>query len=97
MSSFVSGIDVPISDMPAGMAFDGGGSGGGGFGSGLLGSIGKGLLGGLEKGLTGGLGGSGASSDGASRGSYSDQTRSMLNYLIAEAIKSFEPGQSTLS
>ncbi len=97
MSSIVTGIDVPVGAMPAGMAFeDGGGSGG--FGSNFLGALGKGVLGGLEKGLMGSIGGGGGSgSGGSSRGSYSDQTRSMLNYLIAEAIKSFEPGQSTLS
>lgn len=93
MSSIVTGIDVPISEMPAGMAFDdvvsttSGGSSGG-FGD-FLGSLGKGVL--------GALGGSSSSPGGSSRTPYTDQTRSMLNYLISEAIKSFEPAKSTIS
>jgi hypothetical protein len=90
MSVLSTGIDVPVSEMPVGMAFDDAGASSGGFGD-FLGSLGKGVLGAL-----GGTGSSSGSSS-ATRTPYTDQTRSMLNYLISEAIKSFEPAQSTIS
>jgi hypothetical protein len=87
MSSIVTGIDVPLDEMPVGMAFDSGASSGG-FND-FLGSLGKGVL--------GSLGSTDSNSGGPSRTPYTDQTRTMLNYLISEAIKSFEPAKSTIS
>lgn len=96
--SFAVGVDVPLSQMPAGMAFDGtsaGSSGGGG--------IGRAILDGLGQGVTGALGdifdGSdrGGYGSGSSRTPYTDRTRDMLNYLIKEAIQSFEPAKATIS
>jgi hypothetical protein len=92
MSSIVPGIDVPIAQMPAGMAFDGSEGIGSSFGSDLLGSLGKGLLGALGSSDSAAYG-----QTGASRTPYTDQTKGMLNYLITEAIKSFEPAGSTIS
>ena len=94
MSLLSVGVDVPVSQMPAGMAFDSPTSGSGGIGQSILGGIGKGILSGLESfggGSSGGYGGSDR------RSTYSDQTRDMLSYLIREAIDSFEPAKSTIS
>jgi len=91
--SFAVGVDVPVSQMPAGMAFDGGGGGGG---------LGQALLGGLQRGVTGALGdvfggASGATAEsGGSRTPYSDRTRDMLGYLLSQAIESFERPESTI-
>lgn len=92
--SFAVGVDVPVSQMPAGMAFDGGGGGSG---------LGRAILGGLQSGVTGGLGdvfGGGASGStagsGGSRTPYSDRTRDMLGYLLSQAIESFERPESTI-
>ena len=92
MSSIVPGIDVPIDQMPVGMAFDGSEGVGSSSGSDFLGALGKGLLGALGSSGSGSYG-----QTGASRTPYTDQTRGMLNYLITEAIKSFEPAGSTIS
>jgi len=90
MSSIVPGIDIPIDQMPVGMAFEGESSNS--TGSDFLGALGKGLLGAL-----------GNSDSGSYRQAemgqtpYTDRTRSMLNYLISEAINSFEPAKPTIS
>ena len=99
MNSFAVGVDVPVSQMPAGMAFDGSSGGGGGYG---LGNFGSDFLGGLGKGIMGALGGgssSGGSSGsyGGSRTPYTDQTKDLLGVLIRQAIDSFGPAESTLS
>jgi len=94
MSLLSVGVDVPVSQMPAGMAFDSPTSGSSGIGQSILGGIGKGILSGLDSfggGSSGGYGGSDR------RSSYSDQTRDMLSYLIREAIDSFEPAKSTIN
>lgn len=92
MSFIVPGADVPIGQMPAGMAFDGSESVGSFSGSDFLGTLGKGLLGAL-----GGSGSSAYGQSGTTRTPYTDQTKSMLNYLISEAIQSFESPKSTIS
>lgn len=94
MSLLSVGVDVPVSQMPAGMAFDSPTSGSGGIGQSILGGIGEGILSGLEsfgERSPGGYGGSDR------RSTYSDKTRDMLSYLIREAIDSFEPAKSTIS
>lgn len=93
MNPFAVGIDVPVSDMPAGMAFDSGSSGGYGikdFGSDLLGGLGKGLLGALS---------GGSSSGGYPRSStpYVDRTKDLMSILLSQAVDAFKPAQSTIS
>jgi hypothetical protein len=90
--SFAVGVDVPVSQMPAGMAFDG--ASGGGIGQSILGGIGKGILSGLDSAVGGGSQGSEGY---GSRTPYTDRTRDMLSYLIKEAIASFEPAKATIS
>lgn len=92
MNSFAAGVDVPVSQMPAGMAFDGAGSGGsGGIGSALLGGLGKGILGALSGGS------SGASSSGRSSTPYTDRTKDLLTVLISQAVDAFASPESTIS
>ena len=93
MSSIVTGVDVPLSQMPAGMAFDGVGSGGSG-----LGDFGSALLGGLGKGLLGSLGGSSSSSSdyGRSATPYGDRTKELLGVMLAQAIDAFAKPKSTI-
>ena len=91
--SYAVGVDVPVSQMPEGMAFESE-SPGGGLGQAILGGLGKGLLSGLNSAMDRGVGGSGGY---GGRPSYTDSTRDMLNYLIKEAIQSFEPAESTIS
>lgn len=92
MNPFAVGIDVPVSEMPAGMAFDSGSSGGYGikdFGLDFLGGLGKGLLGSS----------SGVSSSGYPRSStpYTDRTKDLLSVLLSQAVDAFKPAQSTIS
>jgi hypothetical protein len=76
------------------MAFDDASRGGSGIGESILSGLGQGILSGLES----GLGSSTRDSGGyGSRTPYTDRTRDMLNYLIKEAIESFEPAQATIS
>lgn len=88
--SFAVGVDVPVSQMPAGMAFDGGG------GNGILGSIGSGLL----KGITGGLGdvfgGSGSQASGgygSPRTTYADDTKRLMQAMLLQSMQSFDPSR----
>lgn len=93
MNPFAVGIDVPVSEMPAGMAFDPEPSSGYGikdFGSDLLSGLGKGLLGGLS-------GSSSQSGYSRSATPYTDRTRDLLGVLISQAVSAFKPGQSTIS
>jgi len=96
MSLLSVGRDVPVSQMPAGMAFDSGVSGGVG------GGIGQAILDGLGQGVTGALG---DMFDGPSRGGYgssgsrtpyTDRTRDLLSAYIRDAIDAFGPAQSTI-
>ena len=96
MSSIVQGIDIPLSQMPAGMTVaptPGEGYGAGNFGSDFLGSLGNGLLGGVSD----IFGGSSSGSSSGGRSTYTNQTKDILNKLIAEAIQAFEPAKSTIS
>lgn len=93
MNPFAVGIDVPVSEMPAGMAFDSEPSGGYGikdFGSDFLSGLGKGVLGAL---------GGGSRESGYARSStpYTDRTRDLLSVLITQAVDAFKPGRSTIS
>jgi len=90
------GIDVPLSQMPEGMAFDGPSAPpvGGGIGQSILEGIGKGILGGLDAFSSGPSGGYGSGYGG--RTSYTDQTRNMLAQLIREAVSSFDKPSSTI-
>jgi hypothetical protein len=88
--SYAVGVDVPVSQMPAGMAFDGGG------GNNILGTIGSGFL----KGLTGGLGdifgGSseqGSSGYGAPRTTYADDTKRLMQAMLLQSMQSFDPSR----
>lgn len=88
--SYAVGVDVPVSQMPAGMAFDGGG------GSNVLGSIGSGFL----KGLTGGLGdifgGSseqGSGGYGSPRTTYTDDTKRLMQAMLLQSMQSFDPSR----
>lgn len=92
MNPFAVGIDVPVSEMPAGMAFDSEPSGGYGikdFGSDLLGGIGQGLIGALKDSSSGGYR--------SSSTPYTDRTKELLNALINQAVDAFRPAQSTIS
>jgi|DEB0MinimDraft_3_1074331.scaffolds.fasta_scaffold93979_2 hypothetical protein len=96
MNSFATGVDVPLSQMPAGMAFDSAESGG----SGGFGDIGKALLGGLGKGVLGALssgGSSGTSGSGRSSTPYTDRTKDLLAVLISQAVDAFASPESTIS
>lgn len=93
MNPFAAGIDVPVSQTPAGVAINTGPSSGyslGQFGSDFLSGLGKGILGGLDRtpGTPGGY---------SSRPSYTDQTRDLLGILIRQAVDAFKPGTSTIS
>ena len=95
MNSFAVGIDVPLGEMPAGMAFDGGGGGYGlgDFGSDFLGGLGKGIMGTLGGGMpSGGSGGYGGSPT-----PYTDRTKDLIGALIGQAIDSFRPAKSVIS
>lgn len=87
--TYAVGVDVPVSQMPAGMAFDGGGGN-------ILGSIGSGFL----KGLAGGLdnafsdSGSQSSSQYGSRGmSYADDTKRLMEAMLLQSMRSFDPSK----
>lgn len=87
--SYAVGVDVPVSQMPAGMAF---GSGGGG----LLGAIGSGFLEGLTNSAGDIFGGSGSSSSGgygSSRTSYVDDTKRMMQQMLLQSMKNFDPSR----
>jgi len=93
MNPFAVGIDVPVSQVPAGVAVSTGPSGGyslGQFGSDFLSGLGKGILGGLDK-------TSGSPSGYSNRPSYTDQTKDLLGILIRQAVDAFKPGKSTIS
>jgi hypothetical protein len=92
--SYAVGVDVPLSQMPAGMAFDGSGASGGG--GGLLGSIGSGFL----KGITGGIGDlfGGSESEesggyGSPRGGYVDDTKRMMQQMLLQSMANFDPSR----
>lgn len=88
--SYAVGVDVPVSQMPAGMAFDGGGGGG------LLGSIGSGFLEGLGGGLDnlfGGSGSQGSSGYGSPRSSYTDDTKRMMQAMLIQSMQNFDPSR----
>jgi len=92
--SYAVGVDVPLSQMPAGMAFDGSGVSGGG--GGLLGSIGSGFL----KGITGGIGDlfGGSESEesggyGSPRGGYVDDTKRMMQEMLLQSMENFDPSR----
>lgn len=90
--SYAVGVDVPVSQMPAGMAFDGGGSSGNNF----LGSIGSGLLRGVSSGLDGLFSGSGGQTQGgygSSSTPYVDDSKRVMQALMAKAIESFDPSR----
>lgn len=93
MNPFAVGIDVPVSAMPAGMAFDSAASSGFSgrdLGSSLLSGLGRGVLGALGADSRGG---------GYTRSStpYTDRTRDLLSVLITQAVDAFKPGRSTIS
>ena len=90
--SYAVGVDVPLSQMPAGMAFDGSGASGGD----LLGSIGSGFL----KGITGGIGDlfGGSESEesggyGSPRGPYVDDTKRMMQQMLLQSMANFDPSR----
>lgn len=91
MNPFATGVDVPVGQMPIGMAFDDGASSNG-TGQQFLGAFGKGITTALEDALIGAK----DRASGAVRAPYADRTRDVLRYLITEAIRSFEPAESTL-
>lgn len=89
--SYAVGVDVPVSQMPAGMAFDGGGTSGG-----LLGSIGSGFLKGLSGGIDDLFDGSGSGSSGrygTSRGSYMDDTKRLMQAMLLQSMENFDPSR----
>lgn len=88
--SYAVGVDVPVSQMPAGMAFDGGGGGGflGGIGSSFL----KGISGGLNN-LFGGSEDSSSSGYGSSNTSYVDDTKRLMQAMLLESMRSFDPSR----
>lgn len=91
--SYAVGVDVPISQMPVGMAFDGSG---GGSGNDLLGSIGSGLLKGLTNGIGDIFGDSGSEESGrygSSRGFYVDDTKRMMQTLLLRSMENFDPSR----
>ena len=90
--SYAVGVDVPLSQMPAGMAFDSSGASGGG----LLGSIGSGFL----KGITGGIGDlfGGSESEesggyGSPRAGYVDDTKRMMQAMLLQSMENFDPSR----
>lgn len=86
--SYAVGVDVPVSQMPAGMAFGGGG--------GLLGSIGSGFLKGLTDSVGDVFGGSGSSSSGgygSPRTSYADDTKRMMQEMLLQSMENFDPSR----
>jgi hypothetical protein len=95
--SYAVGVDVPVSQMPAGMAFNGGGtSGGGTSGGGFLGSIGSAFL----KGLGGSVDnlfadpGSGSSGQyGSPRSSYTDDTKRLMQAMLLQSMENFDPSR----
>ncbi len=92
--SYAVGVDVPLSQMPAGMdVMPPAPTAGGGIGSAILGGLGRGALGAVTDFLGGSQ--SGAPSSGG-RTAYSDRTRDLLGALIADAIESFETPKSTI-
>jgi len=91
MNPFATGVDIPVSQMPIGMAFESGVSNNG-TSQQFLGSLGKGIITALEDALVGAE----DRASGAVRAPYADRTRDALRYLITEAIRSFEPAESTL-
>ena len=97
MSLLSVGVDVPISQMPAGMAFDN--TSAGSFGGG---GIGRAILDGLGQGVTGALGNMfdglsrGGYGSGGGRTPYADRTRELLNTYIRDAIDAFAPVESTI-
>lgn len=97
MNPFAVGIDVPVSQMPAGMAFGTGSSSGGGYGVGnFLGDLGRGALGALE-----GFGGTSPESPGygspGSRTPYSDRTKDTIALLMMKAMDEFKDPESLIS
>ena len=90
--SYAVGVDVPVSQMPAGMAFDGGGASGSGF----LGSIGSGLLKGLSGSVDNIFADSGSGSSGrygSPRGSYTDDTKRLMQAMLMQSMENFDPSR----
>lgn len=90
--SYAVGVDVPVSQMPAGMAFDGGGSSSGGF----LGSVGSGFLEGLRGSVDNLFSDSGSGSSGrsgSSRGSYTDDTKRLMQAMLLQSMENFDPSR----
>lgn len=96
MNPFATGVDVPVSQMPAGMAFDSGSSGGYGlsnFGSDFLGGLGKGIMGALNSPSSSATGSPGY----RSATPYTDRTKDLLGALLTQAIDAFSTPESTIS
>ena len=94
MSLLSVGRDVPVSQMPKGMAFENSGSG---YGVGdFFGDLGQGLLSSL-----GSFNGSGSGSDSyrGSRGStsYTDRTKDTIAMLMLKAMDEFASPTSVIS
>lgn len=95
MTSFATGIDVPISQMPAGMAFDSGvGTGsGGGFLNNLLGSVGQAVLGAANQQREP----YSLSQGGGQPASYEDRYKNILGVLLTKAMGEFEDPEILIS
>jgi len=94
MNSFAVGVDVPLSQMPAGMAFESSGSGYG-FGN-FLGDLGRGALDvlkgfGESDSRSGGYEGSGR------RTPYMDQTKDTIAMLMMKAMDDFKDPEILIS
>lgn len=90
--SYAVGVNVPVSQMPAGMAFDNSAP----AKPNLFNSIGSGFMRGIE----GGLGDIFAGSSGGSSGGYGssgspyvDDTKRLMQSLMLSSLSSFDPSR----
>lgn len=87
--SYAVGVDVPVSQMPVGMAFDNGNQS-------ILGGIGSGFLEGLRGSLGSVFDGStsqGSDSYGSRGRTYTDDTKKLMQAMLLQSMQNFDPSR----